>query len=70
MRLIEQKSCFLRLGDMALLHKDLVYMKMLKLKKNETILQIGSPEENEKDVKSRLDGACASFVEEVFYDSM
>ena len=41
-------------------------MTMLKQKINEERLYIAGPNESEKDVKNRLDGACISFMADTF----
>ena len=65
-RMAELKSNFIRLGRNASIHHDNLYMKMLKEKIHEEKLRVEQPGESEKDVKSRLDGACASFMEDIF----
>lgn len=65
-RMGEIKSKFSFLGPKAKLDHDNLYMEMLREKINEESLRVAGPSESEKEVKSRLDGACASLMEDIF----
>ena len=62
----ELGSKFWNLGIYARIQHDNLYIKMPKEKIHEEKLRVGRPGESEEDVKSRLDGACASFMEDIF----
>lgn len=66
LRLKESKSDFITLGVRATLDHDNLYMKMLREKMSEGSLRVAGPSESEQKVKSRLDSACTSMVQEIF----
>lgn len=69
-RLHQIKSKFIRLGNTAIADHDNLYMEMLKENIDKESLRVAGTNENETQVKRRLDEACASFMEATFAASI